>query len=167
MIHSSLLRQIILEKVGERLNVRFPHSKMAKIWDFPKLGQRPPGGSRLDFFVWKLLKTVYCALLKSPDLILVDFGTFFFWPNIFCKATAWNREFWLKTLSGSSKDSELDLMLGEPQSCNFLHEYPKLMWKGSRHKESDLSYFKKIQKKIFLRFGAPKIVKFLDFFNQT
>ena len=39
MIHSSLPRKIILEKVGERLKVRFPHSKFAKILDF-SLGRR-------------------------------------------------------------------------------------------------------------------------------
>ena len=28
---------------------------MVKICDSPKLGQRPPGGARMDFFDWKVL----------------------------------------------------------------------------------------------------------------
>ena len=37
------------------MKVRFSNSKMVKICHFPKLGQRPPGGARLDFFDWKVL----------------------------------------------------------------------------------------------------------------
>ena len=37
------------------MKVRFSNSKMVQIWDFPKLGQSPPGGARLDFFDWKVL----------------------------------------------------------------------------------------------------------------
>ena len=36
-----------------------------------------------------------------------------------------------------------------------------------RGDKPDLSYFEKMQKKIFLRFEAPKNVKFLDIFIQT
>ena len=75
MIHSSLLRQIILEKVGERLNVRFPHSKMDKIWDFLKLGQTPPSESRLDFFGWKVLGCGCFDVWVVFGWFLLDFET--------------------------------------------------------------------------------------------
>ena len=55
IVHSSLIRQLIFEKSGTTLKVRFSNSKMVKICDSPKLGQRPPGGARLDFFDWKVL----------------------------------------------------------------------------------------------------------------
>ena len=137
---------------------------LLQIWPkfrfFPKDVSTPVEDPPLALVDWK---TFYCDLLRSPDLILVEFGKLFFGPTFFVRPLHGFGHFGWKHLGGSSKVSELDLMLGEPQSCNFLHEYPKLMWKGCRHKESDLSYFEKIQKKIFLRFGSPKIVKFWDF----
>ena len=54
-VHSSFGRQLFFEKSGTKLKVPFSNSKMVKIWDSPKLGQRPPGGARLDFFDWKVL----------------------------------------------------------------------------------------------------------------
>ena len=136
---------------------------LLQIWPkfrfFPKDVSRPVEGFPMAIFDWIML---YCVPLECPELILVEFGKLFFGPTFFVRPLHGFGHFGWKHLGGSSKVSELDLMLGEPQSCNFLHEYPKLMWKGSRHKESDLSYFKKIQKKIFLRFGSPKIVKFWD-----
>ena len=54
-VHSSFGRQSILRKSEKRLKVRFSNSKMVKIRHFPKLGHRPPGGARLDFFDWKVL----------------------------------------------------------------------------------------------------------------
>ena len=55
IVHSSLVRQLIFEKSGTTLKVRFSNSKLVKICHFPKLGQSPPGGARLDFFDWKVL----------------------------------------------------------------------------------------------------------------
>ena len=55
IVHSSLVRQLIFKKSGTTLKVRFSNSKLVKICHFPKLGQSPPGGARLDFFDWKVL----------------------------------------------------------------------------------------------------------------
>ena len=54
-LHSISGCQLIFEKSYRNYKVRFSNSKMVKIWDFPKLGQSPPGGARLDFFDWKVL----------------------------------------------------------------------------------------------------------------
>ena len=43
IVHASLLRQIISEKVGERLKVQFPNYKIDKIRDCPNLGQTTSG----------------------------------------------------------------------------------------------------------------------------
>ena len=141
---------------------------LLQIWPkfrfFPKDVSTPVEVPPLALVDWK---TVYCALLKCPDLILVDFGTFFFWPKIFSKAMAWNREFWLKTLSGSSGAHQTQTELRKSQGWNLLHEYPKVMPNWDRGDKPDLSYFEKMQKKIFLRLEAPKNVKFLDIFIQT
>ena len=54
-VHSISGRQLFFEKSYRNSKVRFSNSKMVKICDSPKLGQRPPGGARLDFFDWKVL----------------------------------------------------------------------------------------------------------------
>ena len=100
-------------------------------------------------------------------MILVDFETFFFWPNIFCKAMACDLAFWLKTLSKSSVVLELDLKLGKSPDGNFWHKYPKVMWDNGEQIKTGLSNFEKNQKIIFLRFGGPNLVKFLEIFIQT
>ena len=76
-------------------------------------------------------------------MILVDFETFFFWPNIFCKAIAWIRSFWLKTLSRSSVGHELDLKLGKSPDGNFWHKYPKVMWDNGEQLKTGLGNFEK------------------------
>ena len=139
-------------------------ANLAKIEIFPKRRLdtfgRPPIG-----IGW--LKNI---LLWSVEVTWLDFGWIwktFFWPNIFCKAIAWIRSFWLKTLSGSSVAHQTQTELRKSQGWNLLHEYPKVMPNWDRGDKPDLSYFEKMQKKIFLRFEAPKNVKFLDIFTLT
>ena len=48
--------------------------------------------------------------------------------------------FWLKTLSGSSQELQLDLKLGGSQNFNFWHTDPKLMWDNGE--EEKRFYFK-------------------------
>ena len=70
MIHSSLPRKIILEKVGERLKVRFPHSKFAKILDF-SLGRRfaPRGPISLSDTIFGICKGSLSHLAPKNYLI--------------------------------------------------------------------------------------------------
>ena len=149
--------------------------KWARSWggrdtrSFGKSGQNPDFSQKTSRHLWKTPHWHWLVEKQSIGLcwsaltwFWLILKPFFFGPTFFVRPLHGFGHFGWKHLGGSSKVSELDLMLGEPQSCNFLHEYPKLMWKGDRHKESDLSYFEKIQKKIFLRFGSPKIVKFWD-----
>ena len=75
--------------------------------------------------------------------------------------------FWLKTLSKSSVVLELDLKLGKSPDGNFWHKYPKVMWDNGEQIKTGLSNFEKNQKIIFLRFGGPTLVKFLEIFIQT
>ena len=66
---------MILEKSWKKLKVRFPHSKMAKIWDFLTLGQTPPRETRLDFFGWKLLGCRCFDVWVVFGWFLLDFDT--------------------------------------------------------------------------------------------
>ena len=57
---------------------------------FCKSGQNLDISQKTSRHLWKSpplalvdWKTVYWALLECPHLILIDFETFFFWPNIF------------------------------------------------------------------------------------
>ena len=139
-------------------------ANLAKIEIFPKRRLDTCGSPPIGIG-W--LKNSLLCTVEVPWLNFGWFWNLFFWPKIFSKAMAWNREFWLKTLSGSSGAHQTQTELRKSQGWNLLHEYPKVMPNWDRGDKPDLSYFEKMQKKIFLRFEAPKNVKFLDIFIQT
>ena len=138
-------------------------ANLAKIEIFPKRRLdtfgRPPIG-----IGW--LKNI---LLWSVEVTWLDFGWIwktFFWPNIFCKAIAWIRSFWLKTLSKSSEVIELDLKLGKSPDGNFWHKYPKVMWDNGKQIKTGLSNFEIKSKNYFSPIWRPGFCQILGNFHS-